>query len=194
VVDNTGTLRFNGQTGALIEQAVESTGPFLIFQPPQCLSDGECDDGNPATVDVCYGYACKHPAQTRYYVRSSATGANNGTSWDDAFTSLQGALDAAAVQGMPAELWVAAGTYTPNRGSGSRTDTFTLFDGLSMYGGFLGTETGRSQRQPHVNMTVLSGDLNSNDAPGFVNYGENSYHVVTANNSGYDAPTVIDGS
>ncbi|MBK7938735.1 MAG: hypothetical protein IPJ82_17340 [Lewinellaceae bacterium] len=48
-------------------------------------------------------------AQT-IYVKSNASGANNGSSWADAFTSLDAAL-AAAVPGN--QIWVAAGTYKP---------------------------------------------------------------------------------
>ena len=46
---------------------------------------------------------------TTLYVNASATGANNGTSWTDAYTDLQDALDnnCAGVT----EIWVAAGTY-----------------------------------------------------------------------------------
>jgi len=188
-----GTWRFSGQTGALLDQACEGNADYMIFQPAQCHADSECDDANPDTVDVCYGYACKHPTQTRYYVRYSATGANNGRTWSDAFTSLQSALDAAKLEGMPAEIWLAAGVYTPNRGAGSRTDTFQLLDGLSLYGGFSGAETSLDQRQPGVNQSVLSGDMQGNDGAGFANYGDNCYHVVTAQDSGFDAPTLIDG-
>jgi len=74
------------------------------------------------------------------------------------------------------EAWVQAGTYKPGS---LRTDTFKFGlgyggnNGGGVYGGFNGTETARSQRDPQANPTILSGDIGT---PG-VN-GDNSYHVV----------------
>src|SRR5262245_12190804 len=45
------------------------------------------------------------------YVKWDATGANDGTSWENAFTRLQSALDRR-------EVWVARGTYRPTDGTG----------------------------------------------------------------------------
>jgi predicted outer membrane repeat protein len=53
-----------------------------------------------------------------------------------------------------------------------------------VYGGFAGTETGRSQRDWVANATVLSGDLDGNDVT-------NAQGVVTG--SGTDATAVLDG-
>ncbi|MDM8005431.1 MAG: hypothetical protein QUV05_04670 [Phycisphaerae bacterium] len=128
------------------------------------------------------------------YVKWNATGANNGTSWTDAFLELQWALTVAVAGD---EIWVAAGTYKPdydvNMHTGDRSASFFLKTGVGVYGGFSGTETVRSQRNPDpdTNGTILSGDLNGNDGPAFTNNGENSYHVVTADYT--DDTAVLDG-
>lgn len=123
------------------------------------------------------------------YVSASATGANDGSSWADAFTDLQSGLDAAeASAGAITEIWVAQGTYVPSKRTfpdEPRSATFQLLDGVSLYGGFAGTETSIEQRDIYGRPTVLSGDLNGDDLPSFVNYDENSHHVVT----GIELPT-----
>ena len=70
------------------------------------------------------------------------------------------------------ELWVAAGRYTPTSGT-NRSLSFNLKTGVALYGGFAGTETARTDRDPASNVTTLSGDLNGDDV-GFTNNGENS--------------------
>ena len=126
-------------------------------------------------------------AQRILAVANNATGLGNGSSWNDAYTDLQPAL-AAAVSGD--EIWVRTGAYYPGA-VGSRTATFALKNGVRLYGGFTGSETSREQRDPARNETILSGDLSRNDQANFVNYAENSYHVVTG--SGTDATAVLDG-
>jgi predicted outer membrane repeat protein len=106
------------------------------------------------------------------YVNDNAAGSNNGTSWADAYTSLQSALADTCT-----EIWVAAGTYKPH--ASDRAVSFNLESGTAIYGGFAGTETLLSQRDYVANVTILSGDLNGNDNV-FTNNGENSYHVVYA--------------
>jgi hypothetical protein len=105
-----------------------------------------------------------------YYVKPTGTG--NCNSWANA-CALQTALGI-AVNG--SEIWVAAGTYKPTTGT-DRNASFQLKNGVAIYGGFSGTETARDQRNPVTNITILSGDLNGNDA-GFSNNSENVYHVV----------------
>src|SRR4051812_18792909 len=101
-------------------------------------------------------------AQTVLFVNiAQTTGAGNGFSWADAFRgegALQQALDAAgALQpGSEAQLWVAAGGYTPTRPTvtgESGSVTFRLLSGVALYGGFVGTETQLSQRDPVANVT-----------------------------------------
>src|SRR5258706_9775856 len=116
------------------------------------------------------------------YVRSNASGANNGISWIDAYTDLQSAL-ASAVSGD--EIWVAAGMYKPTAGI-DRTATFTLKNGVVIYGGFAGTETLLTQRNPAGNATILSGDIGTLN-----NASDNSYHVITGSST--DSTAILDG-
>jgi hypothetical protein len=108
-------------------------------------------------------------------------GSGGCTSWADA-CELQTAL-AAASSG--AEIWVQAGVYKPTAGT-DRTLTFALKSGVAIYGGFVGTETKRNQRDWETNVTTLSGDIG---AAG--DNSDNSYHVVTG--SGVDATAILDG-
>jgi hypothetical protein len=123
------------------------------------------------------------PFATIIYVAPGGTG--DGSSWANG-KDLAAALSAAT---SGCELWVKAGTYKPTT-TGDRNATFALKSGVAVYGGFSGTETQRSQRNPASNGTVLSGDLNGDDA-GFTNNGENSRHVVTG--SGTDSTAILDG-
>ena len=111
------------------------------------------------------------------YVDANATGANNGYSWANAFTSLQAALTVGANR----EIWVAEGVYTPH--ASDRNASFTInASGVKIYGGFAGTETQLSDRIIGAHETILSGDLLGND-DNAVTYSnstraENSYTVV----------------
>jgi predicted outer membrane repeat protein len=129
------------------------------------------------------------------FVDVDASGANDGSSWADAYVDLQDGLSAAT---SGRQVWVAAGVYTPGN-AGDRTATFQLKDGVSVYGGFDGTESTLSQRDWEAHVTVLSGDIDGNDATdarGVVMHtdhitGSNAYHVVTG--SGTDTTAILDG-
>jgi len=102
-------------------------------------------------------------AQTIIYVNANATGSNNGSSWANAYTDLQAALNAATPG---SEIWVAAGTYRPitpadpnTVTTAEREATFQLRNGVALFGGFAGNETQRDQRNWQANPTILSGDI-----------------------------------
>ena len=117
-----------------------------------------------------------------YYVDQQAAGAKDGSSWTDAFSSLQPALEAA---GAGDQIWVATGIYTPTD-TADRTATFQLKKGVELYGGFEGGEDELDERDWQANPTVLSGDLDGNDltdARGVLTStngitGANAYHVL----------------
>lgn len=97
-----------------------------------------------------------------WYVSAEAAGANNGNSWSDAFNDLH---DALAVAQSGDEIWVAAGTYKPDRGTGDRTLSFKVPCGSALYGGLAGWEECLDDRDWAANETILSGDLNGDDGP-----------------------------
>ncbi len=115
------------------------------------------------------------------YVDHSATGANDGTSWSDAYSNLKTALDN-AVSGD--DLWVATGTYYPD--PTDRTIYFEIPDGVKVYGGFLNTATTFAERDWVNNPTILSGDINT---PGTQT--DNSFTIVYTENVG--CGTELDG-
>ncbi|MBI9061728.1 MAG: T9SS type A sorting domain-containing protein [Marinilabiliaceae bacterium] len=109
-------------------------------------------------------------------------------SWDDATDELQEAINALWVNG-GGEIWVESGTYRPthrytsDEPEDTRQRSFVMREGVSVIGGFAGTETSLEQREnygydwnngnpsAHDNATVFTGDLD----------GESAYHVVYTN-------------
>ncbi len=123
------------------------------------------------------------------YVDDDAPGLNNGSSWVNAYSSLQDAL-AAAVSGD--EIKVAQGTYKPDLGGSNaphdRYASFHLINEIIIKGGFAGIhETDPNSRDIPLYESILSGDLNGNDQKvgnpwdmwGNPQRTDNSFHVVT---------------
>lgn len=117
---------------------------------------------------LCAGSAS---AVTNYVDRAFTGKEPLGDSWASPFPSLQAAIDACAESG-GGEVWVKAGVYKPT--DSSRNATFELKPNISVYGGFRGGETDRSQRIPRSNRTVLSGDIGK---PGSTS--DNCFHILT---------------
>ena len=145
-------------------------------------------------------YPSSFAGNTIRYVNHAATGANNGTSWTNAYTSLQDALTAAP---SGTQIWVAKGIYYPDVGTGQVNDavasTFTLNDGVAIYGGFAGFETFLTERDWTANLTVLSGDLQQDDTttngvvtdPTDIAATPNAAHVVSSSYATLSA--ILDG-
>ena len=93
------------------------------------------------------------PASRIRYVKPTATGTGDGSSWENASADLQKMIDELAdnnPQNQTGEVWVAAGTYTPQSQLISGTGysaSFRMRDGISVYGGFDGTEKSKLGRQ-----------------------------------------------
>jgi len=149
------------------------------------------------------GWIAMFPKPAPIRVDTDAPGANNGSSWANAYNHLQ---DALAVAQYGNEIRVAQGIYTPDsnsanpNGSGDREATFQLFNGVTVKGGYAGFgQPDPDARDIHLYETILSGDLAGNDEPGLdpcdlLNHpsrAENSHHVVTGN--GVDTAAVLDG-
>ena len=135
---------------------------------------------------------------------------NDGLTWSTSLATVQAGLDlaAAAVSGgsfSACEVWVAQGTYIPTVPSDSsdpRTATISLVSGVTLYGGFAGTEFVRSERDIAMNPTVLSGDIsldagvNPSDGGVYVDdTSDNAYNVVTgADDATIDGFTITAGN
>lgn len=135
-------------------------------------------------------------AQTIRYVKQTATGSGDGSSWANASSNLQNMINASVAND---EVWVAAGTYRPTKdafGSTNPSDlrnrTFYIKTGVEIYGGFnaANPETTLAARSITTNVTTLSGDFSANDIVtgtgstlSITNNTENAYHVVLASTS-----------
>ncbi len=89
-----------------------------------------------------------------WFVDLNATGANDGTSWTDAYTDLHDGL--AAADSLD-EVWVAAGSHFPH--PTTRSVSYVIPNGVSIYGGFVGGETMLSERDWVTNVTRLNGNI-----------------------------------
>jgi len=100
------------------------------------------------------------------YVKPTGNDGSNGSSWALAKRTVQAGVNAAADND---EVWVAKGTYA---------ELVTFKSGVALYGGFVGTETSRSQRDWRANLTILDARANG---------------VVVTFPSGMSQTTRIDG-
>jgi hypothetical protein len=135
------------------------------FEGDDRIVDGDGDEI--AIADMGVDEARKIPPVV-VYVDPEAGGANNGTSWGDAYTDLQAAFTEAE-EGM--EIWVAEGTYRPTSGT-DRNASFQMKNCVAIYGGFAGDESSLGERDWVANPAILSGDIGTEGDDT-----DNSYHV-----------------
>ncbi|MFZ4707725.1 MAG: choice-of-anchor Q domain-containing protein, partial [Bacteroidales bacterium] len=135
------------------------------------------------------------PANGDVFVKFNATGSNNGTSWTDAFTSLQSALNLPLLEGDI--IWVAKGTYYPssayNLTNESRFYHFRMLPGVAMYGSLLGNEDVETfdlnLRDLYTNTTTLSGNIGIE-----ADSTDNAYHVFYhPDGLGLNTLAILDG-
>jgi hypothetical protein len=172
-------------------QGTGTTCVTVYCQPPDpCLPPygSPCAPGCP---DYCNASACGGPDcngngiadrcenLARLYVDARAEGANDGTSWHDAFVSLDAALQRAwCAGGLVQEIWVATGVYQPEIllvETDPRSATFALPPLVNLYGHFAGGEENLADRalSNPAHETVLSGDIGDREYAG-----DNCYHVL----------------
>ena len=116
---------------------------------------------------------CGLSTATPVYLKSGATGANDGTSWNDAFTDVCTAITtAAAGDGV---LYVAKGVYTFSQ-------RLTISTDLAIYGGFAGDSMSETPatRDTAANATIFSGDVGGDDY--WVHYEPDSGYSITTQN------------
>jgi hypothetical protein len=147
------------------------------------------------TVLVClFAMAVCANAKT-IYVDGDAAGANDGSTWADAYNYLQDALMFATGGD---EIRVAQGVYRPDefvlskRPNLGREETFHLKNGVTIKGGYAGLGAPNPDvRDVERYQTTLSGDRDGDDEADFLNNDENSYHVVIG--SGTDETAILAG-
>ena len=104
------------------------------------------------TIDIgAYEYQ-PMPAGRVLRVKAGASAAGaDGLTWETAYPNVQDAINALYGSGGQGtgEVWVAAGDYAPTEllvPGEAATAAFIMRDGISVYGGFAGTETARAER------------------------------------------------
>lgn len=133
------------------------------------------------------------------FVDASAPTGGDGNSWATAYKYLQDGLAASSNGDV---IGVAQGVYYPDEDEGgnvvsdSDTQSFTILDGVKVYGGF---STGGASYGSDTYITVLSGDIDQDDATDSEGItlkesdlsGDNSNHVVLVQN--VTSATLLDG-
>ena len=112
------------------------------------------------TVDMgAYERSC--PLDNIIYVDQSATGANTGLSWTDAFNTISEATERIDSCGDLANIYLAEGIYKPST-TNNPSESFVLGN-ANIYGGFPAGGSTFNSRDWSTYETILSGDIDNND-------------------------------
>ena len=163
------------------------TGERCDICPPQWNAEDNCE----SCAANWTGPDCATQLECIFYVNgASAASSPQGRTWEDAFPSIQPAIDAATATIENSEtvtacsVWVARGTYAVY--AENKRDSIVLAPGISLFGGFSGTESFVDERSPDADETILSG-LGADES-------ERVYTIVTgASNSVLDGFTITGG-
>ena len=145
----------------------------------QTLSIGKSYRRNLPCLFICFLCICPSLLAKIVYVKPNGIG--SGISWNKAAGDLAAVLKKAEAG---TEIWVAAGIYKPTKNN-NRSESFIIPDGVKVYGGFQGDELFLTDRNPILNLTVLSGEIGENGKE------DNSFNVVYTRN--VSNKTVVDG-
>ena len=109
---------------------------------------------------MCISYAAQ--AQNKLFVDATATGNNNGSSWNNAYTSLAMAIKHIDTANQIDTLLIARGIYKPEYNyhdtpTSNKTTSFVLTRGnIAIIGGYA---SGGGSLNPAINTTILSGNI-----------------------------------
>lgn len=170
------SLEKQTETNKFLEQTIDLT-PYrgktirVAFVHPNKYSYKEAGSGVIIDEITIESDGTAAPTAKVHYVKGGARG--DGSSWEKASGDLQAAIDV-AISGD--QIWVAAGTYHPTRlidPKRKRSFAFLLKDGISLYGGFEGTEKSPEERALKTveapigslleHQTILSGKLDNKE-------------------------------
>ena len=124
------------------------------------------------------------------YVKQDATGLNDGTNWENAYTDLSTAINSS----QSGQIWVTEGLYFPSTDldgeipTNPKLKTFKLKLNIAIYGGFVGVETDLDQRNWINHPTILSGNIGDPNL-----YTDNLKNVISSEYVDLNSNTILDG-
>ncbi len=160
-----GTFSGPGVTGNVFSPAAAGPGTHTItytVSAQEGLAVGPATNSSSMTVTIGQDI----------YVDGTAAGANDGSSWADAYTDLQMAFDA-IIPGCNANVHIAEGTY---KNGPFRSGFFSISNTANVYGGY---PAGGGMADPATYTTTLSGDV---DGDGTL--AGNTFHVIRVDGGG----------